>query len=255
MIVRKTDRCRSSSGFTLLELIFAIAIVGILAGVAVNLTKQARMATHKAKCASNLRQLGLAVSFYLHENDNRFPPYAEQTENGTVWYFGSESGGGGPEGERDLDREAGPLYPYIQQVGSIEVCPAFNYNNALYKAKFKGASWGYGYNWKLGGGFRGRNPVHIAQLSRPSQVIVFGDCAQANTFQAPASPDNPMLEEFYILNETFKTVHFRHGHGANFLFADGHVETKEMLEGTRDDSLKGENLGRITPVGSFKYLE
>ena len=64
-----------------------------------------------------------------------------------------------------------------------------------------------------------------------------------------------MLEEFYIINETFKTIHFRHGHTANFLFADGHVESKKMHEGTRDDRMKSENLGRITEEGSLEYLE
>jgi len=243
------------SGFTLIELIVSIAIVGVLASLAVNLTRGARSAAHKASCASNLRQLGIAVSLYLNDHHQNFPPYVERTEQGPIWYFGKESGGGGPEGERDLDREAGPLYPYIQQVGGIEVCPAFNYGNAIYKPKFKGASWAYGYNWRLGGLWTGRNPMNIAQLSNRSRVIVFGDCAQANTFQAPASPNNPMLEEFYIIDETFKTIHFRHGHRANFLFADGHVESKKMLEGTRDERLESEALGRITKEGSLEFLE
>ena len=244
------------SAFTLIELLVALGIVSVhLASLAVSLSKGARSATHRAACASNLRQLGVAVRLYINDNNNFFPPYVQKTREGTVWYFGREAGAGGAEGERELDREAGPLYPYIQQVGSIEVCPAFNYGNALYKAKFKGASWGYGYNWKLGGGWSGREPMNIAQLGRPSRVIVFGDCAQANDFQAPASADNPMLEEFYIINETYKTIHFRHGHRANLLFADGHVDGMQMLDGHRDDRLESESLGRITPEGSFEYLE
>ena len=250
-----TGQREHQRGFTLTEIIVTIAIVATLASIAVGLSAGARKVAHNATCTSNLRQLGIAVRLYLNDHDNTFPPYVQYNEKGTVWYFGLEGGSGGAEGERDLNREAGPLFPYIQQVGSIEVCPSFDYENALYKPKFKGASWGYGYNWKLGGGWSGRNPMRIDQLSSQSKVIVFGDCAQANTFQAPASPDNPMLEEFYILNESFKTVHFRHNHRANFLFADGHVEAHGMHEGTRDDNLKSESLGRITPVGSTKYLE
>ena len=63
-----------------------------------------------------------------------------------------------------------------------------------------------------------------------------------------------MLEEFYIINETFPTVHFRHGRHANFLFADGHVEGLKMHPGTEDDRIEGESLGRIAPQGSLKYL-
>jgi prepilin-type processing-associated H-X9-DG protein len=85
--------------------------------------------------------------------------------------------------------------------------------------------------------------------------VVFGDCGQINTFQSPASPDNPLLEEFYIINESFKTVHFRHGKHANFLFADGHVAGLPMEPGTRDSRLKAETLGRIAPAGSLRYLD
>lgn len=242
-------------GFTLIELLVVITIVGVLASIALNLVGQGRAMAHKAACSSNLRQLGAAVRLYLNDNNQTFFPYAERTRQGTIWYFGMETGSGAPEGQRGLDPEAGPLYPYIQQVGSIEVCPAFDYKNALYKPKFKGASWGYGYNWKLGGGWSGRDPMHLSQLSNQSRVIVFGDCAQANTFQPPASTENPMLEEFYIINESFKTIHFRHRHSANFLFADGHVESHQMLEGTADTRIKSESLGRITPQGSFEKLE
>ena len=249
-----TGVCRQR-GFTLIELLVVIALVAVLASFALSLLSKGRAMAHKAACISNLRQLGSVVRLYLNDNNQTFFPYAERTRQGTIWYFGLESGSGGAEGERDLDREAGPLYPYIQQVGSIEVCPAFNYGNALYKPKFKGASWGYGYNWRLGGGWTGRQPLHIGQLSNQAQVIVFADCAQANTFQAPASADKPMLEEFYIVDETFKTIHFRHGHSANFLYADGHVESHQMLEGTGDERMKSQRLGRITPTGSIKYLE
>jgi len=246
---------RHQTGFTIVELMVVIAIVAVLSLLAVNIASHMRSMAHKAHCASNLRQLGLAVNLYLADHDNIYFPYVEHTDEGTLWYFGMESATAGPEGERDLDRSAGPLFPYIQAVKTIETCPAFNYDNALYKPKFKGASWGYGYNWKLGGGWTGQHPMRASQLSSASQVIVFADCAQANTFQAPASPDNPMLEEFYIVNENFKTIHFRHRHDANFLFADGHVESHKMLDGTGDERLEGEELGRITPVGSHDLLE
>ena len=64
-----------------------------------------------------------------------------------------------------------------------------------------------------------------------------------------------MLEEFYIVNEEFKTIHFRHNHAANFLYADGHVEAHKMLEGTQDKRMKSAQLGRITPAGSMDFLK
>ncbi|MEZ5305314.1 MAG: hypothetical protein R3F11_32430 [Verrucomicrobiales bacterium] len=147
-----------------------------------------------------------------------------------------------------------PLYPYLQQVGTVEICPAFDYRSDQWKAKFNGASWGYGYNWRLGGKFRGAPLAHVAQLTG-GDVILFGDCAQINSFQPPASPDNPMLEEFYIIDEREISIHFRHGGTANFVFADGSVRALKPEPGTGDPRLPEAGIGRITPRGSLRYLE
>jgi prepilin-type processing-associated H-X9-DG protein len=172
-----------------------------------------------------------------------------------MWYFGFEdSSSSGAEGDRDLNMTAGPLYSYIQEVGTIEVCPAFDYSSALWKAKFKGASYGYGYNWLLGGTTTGK-PMNMNQLKNAAHIIVFGDCGQVNTFQSPASPSNPMMEEFYIIDQTDKTIHFRHNNHANLLFADGHVECWTPYPGTEDRRVAGELFGRITPVGSTDMLK
>ncbi len=243
-------------GFTLVELLVSLAVVVTLGAISAAVYSSVKRAAYNARCVASLSQLGAAVGLYLGEHGNRFFPYAQNTPEGKVWYFGLErAGGGGAEGERELDPAAGPLGPYLGDGGRVEVCPAFDYGSALWKPKFKGASWGYGYNWRLGGGPSGRNPKHITDLRRPGSVVVFGDCAQVNTFQSPASPSNPMLEEFYIINESFKTIHFRHGQHANFLFADGHVDALEMAPGTGDGRLEGERLGRIAPAGSLEYLE
>ena len=253
--MRSLSRSPRAGGFTLLELLIAIGIVIVLGSVSFAAFRSLKKVAHNAKCASNLRQLGAAHQLYLNDHNGRFVPFARNTKQGKVWYFGLEAKpGAGGEGGRELQQSAGPLGPYLGDGHRIETCGAFNYGSAVWKPKFKGASWGYGYNWRLGGGASGRNPAHITDLRRPQEVVVFGDCAQANTFQSPASPDNPMLEEFYIINETFQTVHFRHGKHANFLFADGHVAGLEMEPGTADDRIKGESLGRIAPVGSLKYL-
>lgn len=238
-----------------MELLIAIAVIAILVVLTLSGWAQYRGVATRAVCSSNLRQLAAAVNLYCGEHAGSFPPYSQQTPQGTMWYFGLEtSGAGAGEGGRDLDETAGPLYPYIQEVGKIEVCPAFDYTNALWKPKFKGASYGYGYNWFLGG-LSGGTPMTMSQLSSSTQVILFGDCGQVNNFQAPASAKNPMMEEFYIINQSDKTIHFRHNKHANILFVDGHVESWTPYKGTEDTRVKGELFGRITPVGSKNMLK
>ena len=97
--------------------------------------------------------------------------------------------------------------------------------------------------------------MNAAQLIGGAGIILFGDCAQVNTFQAPASSSNPKLEEFYIINETDKTIHFRHNGKANILFVDGHVESFAPYPGTLDTRIKSESIGRITKRGSTKMLK
>lgn len=235
--------------FTLLELLVVISIVAILATVSISAVNKAKSLAQGAHCANSLRQLGAAAAMYLTDNDQRYFAYSKVASGGRLWYFGFESSTslGGNEGSRDLDVTQSPLYPYIRQVGGIEVCPSFPYEDALWKPKYKGASWGYGFNTLL-------SEVNAATLSSRSGIIVFGDCAQVNTFQSPASAKKPMIEEFYMINSTDRTIHFRHGAHANMLFADGHVDGMLIYPGTQDPRMKNAKIGRITPPGSTEYL-
>jgi len=239
---------KTTRAFTLLELLVTISVIAILAAMSLGALTKVRSVAQRAVCANSLRQLGAATHLYLSEHDQTFFAYSQVTSEGTMWYFGFEkSGGPSGEGDRELDQTAGPLYPYVRQVKGIQVCPAFPYNSALWKPKFKGASWGYGYNTSL-------SNANAAKFEQPSRIILFGDCAQVNTFQAPASSKNPMVEEFYMIDSAQRTIHFRHGASANMLFLDGHVDGMKLYPKTQDTRIKSEKIGRITAIGSTEFL-
>jgi len=252
MCARKQD-----PGFTLMELLLGMFIVAILSTLGFSAYKSIIGQATRAHCSSNLRQLSAAVNLYTSDNSGFFPPYCKRGDNGQrMWYFGLETTKAGTaEGKRNLDVEQGPLYPYIQAVGSIEICKGFNYDKAIWKAKFKGASYGYGYNWWLGGRSSGRILMNVASIRGGANILLFGDCGQVNTFQSPASADNPLIEEFYIIDEQETTVHFRHSRRANIVFVDGHVEVFKPYPGTENDKVEGELLGRITKKGSTEYIK
>jgi prepilin-type N-terminal cleavage/methylation domain-containing protein/prepilin-type processing-associated H-X9-DG protein len=59
--------------FTLIELLVVVAILGILMALILPTLASAKGAARKAACLSNLRQIGIAINLYAHDNDGRIP--------------------------------------------------------------------------------------------------------------------------------------------------------------------------------------
>jgi prepilin-type N-terminal cleavage/methylation domain-containing protein/prepilin-type processing-associated H-X9-DG protein len=233
------------AAFTLIELLVVIAIIAILAALILLSLARSKNSAQRIKCVSNLRQLGIATQMYWDDNSGEAFRYRETTNVGTLFWFGWMSSGA--EGMREFDAARGALFSYLQGRG-VEICPSLNYNAANFKFKAKGAAYGYGYNLHLSVP-TDKTAINILKLARPAQITLFADAAQVNTFQAPASPSNPMLEEFYyVTNSAFeRTAHFRHSKRANVVFCDGHVDLEKPLTNSIDSRMSQEFVGRLRP--------
>lgn len=236
---------RAGPGFSLIELLVVVAVIGLLAALLLPALARSREMARQARCTGNLRQLGLAAQLYWddHEGD-MFRYRVGSVGDGEIYWFGWLQRGA--EGERLFEANQGALYPYLGGRG-VELCPALRYALEGIKLKAIGAAYGYGYNLHLSRPLTER-PLKVTSLVQPGGTVLLADAAQVNTFQPPATPDRPMLEEFYYVNRSEMTAHFRHGQRAMAVFCDGHVGGERAAGGEFDSRLPRAQVGRLDPA-------
>jgi len=241
---------RKPSAFTLIELLVVIAILGILAALFMPSLVRANRCARATQCLGNLRQLGVAAQLYWDDYEGAAFRYrAGATNNGIVYWFGWLENG--DEGHRAFNPRAGALWPYFNARG-IEVCPALRRNSPDFKPKAVGGAFGYGYNLALSAP-ENQPAIRPQSAQRPTDLAIFADAAQINDFQAPATPEHPLLEEFYYLSTREPTAHFRHLQRSQALFADAHASTEIAVPGSIDLRLPNAHVGRLrTEILEFR---
>ncbi len=231
---------RKPEGFTLVELLVVIAVAAMLAALLLPVLGRSKGEAQAAKCTSNLRQFSLSAQMYWEDNSGwTFSYGGVASSNGAVYWFGWI--GNGAVETRGFDPAMGALYAYMGS--GVDLCPSFDYASPQFKLKAATPTCDYGYNWYLSPPNQG--PLNMKTVHQPASLALLADAAQVNTFEAPASVNNPMFEEWYYINDdaTEPNGQFRHGRRANAVFCDGHAGSEPMVAGTLDRRLPSQWIG------------
>ncbi|MFH1497811.1 MAG: prepilin-type N-terminal cleavage/methylation domain-containing protein [Verrucomicrobiota bacterium] len=194
---------KSAEGFTLVELLTVIAILGVLVGIVIPVVGKVRENGRQAVCASNLRQIMGATLLYSQDNNGALPLVV------------------GPASLGEGRRWAPQIQPYLNPSAaarsidpmSVFKCPGDDVVRA--NASAGDSTWcSYGLNIRVhaAGNWQKPTPKKFSIIPNPSRTILYGDAWHST---------NTVLASLSLL--TFMGDFHGDGRGSNYVFADGHI--------------------------------
>lgn len=202
---------RSGLGFSQIELLTVIAVIGILAAILIPVVSKIRDNTMTVTCASNLRQVHAGMMGYAYDNSGYLPDVNLRDNERQRWmqwwqalnvYMGSNV-------------ESGfPAY-------KVQQCPAVNeLADDLLTRNDRTELPNYGMNYYLGrsGGNNNTTPsgtqIKVAMISDPARIILAGDSSISVAGRSASAGLTPT---------TVALQGDKHPNGSNLLWVDGHV--------------------------------
>ena len=223
----------SYGGFTLVELLVVIGIIGLLVSILLPTLNNAREQARKTQCAAGLHNLGVAMQIYANENRRKLPMHLG---NGNNWLWDL------PFATRDAIMKAGAERNSFY-------CPSgdLQNNDALWEWPDRTSGWTVsGYFWMMA---RMTGP-----LAGNGQIIMNYPAPQYSELfrQMRTRIDHPRSTELELVTDStlslggpparrftgvpggwrdHRSNHLKRsnqGDGGNILFLDGHVAWRDI---------------------------
>ncbi|MBW3622228.1 MAG: prepilin-type N-terminal cleavage/methylation domain-containing protein [Armatimonadetes bacterium] len=197
---------RGHEGFTLVELLVVIGVVGILASLLMPAFSTARERARQVHCASNQRQLAVAFNNYATDWDGVLPRWWTPSGGPANSTLGLQSG------QRDW---AVDTLPYVV-------------NERLYICPSKYLIRGYGANLWLAT----PDGTPLSNIEFPTRTLLFTEIMGRRPTRTVFDFTDRSTPEGWPVDVRF-TFDPRHNGGANIAFADGHVKWVRSSSATR----------------------
>ncbi len=226
--------------FTLIELLVVIAIIAILAAILFPVFAMAREKARAITCVSNCRQIGLALTMYVQDYDERYPQEHPSTNNPVV----DDS-----QGQLENIDYGSPFDKILPYTGSdtdkqsLYICPDDPDPHGQDILNSKGACISNGQAPPGGLTSYVLNAYYLfgatlSSIPEPAQSVYIAE----RRSDGNAATDfcdvhfHPWLGEVLPRRSPVDTVNpvaidaYRHSGGSNFVFADGHAKWQRFSQ-------------------------
>ncbi|MCH8511973.1 MAG: DUF1559 domain-containing protein [Kiritimatiellae bacterium] len=175
-----TTHPQNRRGFTLIEMLVVIAIIALLAAIIVPSIHRALESAKSTQCASNLRQVGIAMTGYALENNGFLPPAGSWGGQTAPTWYNTISPYLGKEIEDIRDDEIAAI---------TRACPSWQGRRDLNeRARLTKPGFGMNMHPRAGSSLNpnpntagpvlnGFRIIGLGDLDAPSRTILLGDSA------------------------------------------------------------------------------
>jgi prepilin-type N-terminal cleavage/methylation domain-containing protein/prepilin-type processing-associated H-X9-DG protein len=240
-------------GFTLIEIIVVIAIICLLVAILFPVFARARENARRASCASNMKQIGLALSQYVQDYDERAPfnqCYRGGNSTSTQGSYASFMAEGA------MPNSLRSLQPYIGNT-QVYVCPSAPKSSTVKPDAISDTSYAANQVLTQCIGTTGGAPNivsvqtgrNLSEIGTPARIAFLQEhSVRTHTLYAMPAAYSPLLYKTWFAGSGSKEYSGIHFDGGNLLYLDGHVKWKPISQITNYD------FGQCNPTWGYERV-